>query len=191
VSQNTGVRWLSSPWPWYVAGPLIGLIVPLLLLLGNKPFGISSNLRHVCAAVAPCGLPYFQYNWRHEGLWNLLFVGGVLLGGALGGVVFRNPEPITLSAEAAAVLAGLGITDLHGLAPRELFRWSALGSVHGFVLLVLGGFAVGFGTAYAGGCTSGHAITGLADRQLPSLIAVFGFFAGGLLATWIILPALL
>jgi hypothetical protein len=83
------------------------------------------------------------------------------------------------------------VTDLHGLAPRELFHWGALGTAEGFVLLVLGGFAVGFGTAYAGGCTSGHAITGLADRQPASLVAVLGFFAGGLLATWVILPALL
>ena len=185
------MRWLSSPWPWYVAGPLIGLIVPVLLLLGNRPFGVSSNLRHVCAAVAPCRLPYFDYNWRREGAWNLLFICGVLLGGFIGGYVLGNPEPVALSAEARGSLAALGITDLHGLAPRELFRWAALGTVHGIVLLVVGGFAVGFGTAYAGGCTSGHAITGLADLQPASLVAVMGFFAGGLLATWLILPALL
>jgi hypothetical protein len=185
------MRWLSSPWPWYVAGPLIGLTVPLLLLLGNKSFGVSSNLRHLCAAVAPCGLQHFEYDWRREGQWNLLFILGVLLGGFLGGFVFANPEPIALGAEARDSLAALGIRDLHGLAPREVFQWSTLGTFEGFVLLVLGGFAVGFGTAYAGGCTSGHAITGLADRQLASLIAVAGFFAGGLLATWLLLPRLL
>jgi uncharacterized membrane protein YedE/YeeE len=185
------MRWLTSPWPWYVAGPLIGLAVPLLLLLGNKPFGISSSLRHMCAAVAPCGLPYFQYDWRREGFWNLLFVCGVLLGGFLGGRVFVNPDPVAISPDAREALGALGVTDLHGLAPRELFHWGALGTAEGFVLLVFGGFAVGFGTAYAGGCTSGHAITGLADRQPASLVAVLGFFAGGLLATWVILPALL
>jgi hypothetical protein len=184
------MEWLSSPWPWYVAGPLLGLIVPLLLLLGNKPFGISSNLRHVCAAVAPCGLPYFEYDWRREN-WNLLFIAGVLLGGYLGGVLLADRSPVALSGDARAAIGALGITDFHGLAPRELFRWSSLTSVEGFVLLVVGGFAVGFGTAYAGGCTSGHAITGLADRQAASLVAVLGFFAGGLLATWLILPALL
>ena len=185
------MRWLSSPWPWYVAGPLIGLVVPLLLWLGNKPFGISSNLRHVCAAVAPCGLSYFQHDWRREGGWNLLFVLGVLAGGFLGGVVFANPDSTALSPDARASIAALGVTDFHGLAPRELFRWSSLGTVSGFLILVIGGFAVGFGTAYAGGCTSGHAITGLADRQLPSLVAVLGFFAGGLLTTWVLLPLLL
>ena len=185
------MRWLSSPWPWYVAGPLIGLIVPLLLWLGNKPFGISSNLRHLCAAVAPCGLPHFEYDWRRDGGWNLLFIAGVLIGGWLGGVVLANPEPVALSPDARASLAALGITDFHGLAPRQLFQWSAVPTLRGLVLFVAGGFAVGFGTAYAGGCTSGHAITGLADRQLASLLAVGGFFAGGLLATWVILPWLL
>jgi hypothetical protein len=185
------MQWLSQPWPWYVAGPAIGLIVPLLLWLGNKPFGISSNLRHVCAATVPRGLQYFEYDWRREGAWNLLFVAGVLLGGFLGGVVFANPEPVALSESARATLAGLGITDFRGLVPRELFNWSTAATSLGLVLLVAGGFSVGFGTAYAGGCTSGHAITGLADRQAPSLVAVAGFFAGGLLTTWFILPRLL
>ena len=190
MRHNAAMQWLTAPWPWYVAGPLIGLIVPLLLLLGNKPFGISSNLRHVCAAVAPCRLPYFTYDWRREH-WNLLFITGVLLGGLLGGAVLANPAPVALSPEARAALEALGVQDFHGLVPRELFRWSSLTTFEGIILLVAGGFAVGFGTAYAGGCTSGHAITGLADLQVPSLIAVIGFFAGGLLATWILLPALL
>ena len=185
------MRWLASPWPWYVAGPLVGLVVPLLLWLGNKPFGVSSNLRHLCAAVAPCGLKHFQYDWRREGTWNLLFVLGIAIGGFVGGIVLANPEPVALSADARASLSALGITDFSGLVPRELFRWTMAASLPGFVLLVAGGFAVGFGTAYAGGCTSGHAITGLANFQLPSLIAVMGFFAGGLFATWILLPALL
>jgi uncharacterized protein len=185
------MHWLTAPWPWYVAGPVIGLVMPLLLWLGNKSFGVSSNLRHVCAAVAPCGLQYFDYDWRREGGWNLLFLAGILLGGWLGGVVLANPEPIALSAEAKATLAEAGITDFEGLAPREVFRWSEVFRLRGVILLLVGGFAIGFGTAYAGGCTSGHAITGLADRQLPSLVAVCGFFAGGLLATWIILPRLL
>lgn len=183
--------WLTSPWPWYVAGPLLGLVVPLLLWLGNKPFGVSSSLRDVCAAVAPCGLQHFQYDWRRAGGWNLLFVSGIAIGGFLGGIVLANPEPVALSADARASLAAIGITDFNGLVPRELFRWSTAATLQGLVLLVAGGFAVGFGTAYAGGCTSGHAITGLADRQLPSLIAVIGFFAGGLLTTWILLPILL
>lgn len=185
------LRWLTSPWPWYVAGPLIGLVVPLLLWLGNKPFGVSSGLRHVCAAAAPCGLPYLRYDWWREGGWNLLFILGVLIGGFAGGYLFASPATVALAPEAQESLRALGVTDFRGLAPREIFQWASLTTLPGAVVLIVGGFAIGFGTAYAGGCTSGHAITGLADRQLPSLLAVIGFFAGGLAATWIILPALL
>jgi len=174
-----------------VAGPLIGLIVPSLLLLGNKAFGISSNLRHACAALAPCGIAHFRYDWKKEGAWNLAFVLGILAGGVVGGLLLANPEPIALSARTKADLTALGLHDFSGLVPRELFSWESLLTVRGWMILAVGGFLVGFGTAYAGGCTSGHAITGLADFQLPSLVAVGGFFAGGLAATWLLLPLLL
>ena len=182
---------LTRPWPWYVAGPLIGLIVPALLLLGNKGFGISSNLRHACAAVAPCGIAHFLYDWKKEGAWNLAFALGIVAGGVIGGVLLANPEPIALADDTRTDLAALGLRDLSGLVPRELFSWSSLLTLRGWLILAGGGFLVGFGTAYAGGCTSGHAITGLADRQLPSLVAVVGFFAGGLAATWLLMPLLL
>lgn len=186
--------WLSGEWPWYVAGPLIGLFVPVLLLVGNKAFGISSNLSHLCAAVAPRSLrervEYFRYDWRGAGLWNLVFLAGVVIGGVVAAQV-AGPQTIAISAQAKATLAGLGIHNFSGLAPTEIFSWHGLGTVRGFVSLVVGGALVGFGTAYAGGCTSGHAISGLANFQLPSLIAVVGFFAGGLVATWVVLPYLL
>lgn len=182
---------LLAPWPWYLAGPLIGLVVPALLLAGNKSFGMSNNLRHACAAVAPCGIPHFAYDWKKDGGWNLAFAAGVFAGGFLGGVLLASPDPIDLSPRTHAALAALGITDFTGLVPRELFHWSALLTASGFTLVVGGGFLVGFGTAWAGGCTSGHAISGLADLQLPSLIATLFFFAGGLLGTWVVLPVLL
>jgi uncharacterized membrane protein YedE/YeeE len=187
--------WLFGEWPWYVAGPLIGLFVPALLLVGNKVFGISSNLSHICAAIAPAKLEFFRleffrYDWRKVGLWNLVFLVGVLIGGFL---AFHGgpPQTIAISAETRASLERLGIHDFSGVVPRELFSWHALLTLRGFVLVVVGGFLVGFGTAYAAGCTSGHAISGLANFQLPSLIAVFGFFAGGLAATYFILPFVL
>ena len=182
---------MTQPWPWYVAGPIIGLFPPALLLLGNRMFGISSNLRHLCAACVPGGVEYFRYDWRREGAWNLTFVLGILVGGLLEGQFLASQAPPRLSAAALESFAALGIHDVRGLVPDELFTWSALGTLPGIVLIVVGGFLVGFGTAYAGGCTSGHAISGLADLQLPSLIAVIGFFAGGLISTWLLLPRLL
>lgn len=181
---------VSRPWPWYVAGPVIGLFVPALLIVGNALFGVSSSLRHTLAAVFPGRISYFRYDWKKNGLWNLLFVLGILVGGFLA-THYGGPQNVAISEATRTDLARLGIHDFSGLAPRELFQWRALLSLKGFVLIIVGGFLVGFGTAYAGGCTSGHAISGLADLQLPSLIAVIGFFAGGLIATHFILPLLL
>lgn len=181
---------LTQPWPWYVAGPLIGLMVPVLLILGNKQFGVSSNFRHICAAVAPASVGFFKYDWKKTGAWNLCFLLGILVGGFIGGWVL-GAEVVAISARTRADLAALGIRDFTGLVPREVFQWSSLLSVKGVVAVVIGGSLVGFGTAYAGGCTSGHAITGLADLQRASLLAVIGFFAGGLLATYLILPRIL
>jgi uncharacterized membrane protein YedE/YeeE len=180
----------SGAWPWYLAGPVAGLFVPALLILDNKVFGISSNLRHLCSAVIPGNIEYFRYDWKRTGFWNLLFVAGILVGGFLASH-WGGEQNVAISEQTRLALTKLGIHDFSGLAPRELFAWSALSTLKGFVSVVLGGFLVGFGTAYAGGCTSGHAISGLADMQLSSLIAVVGFFAGGLIATHFLLPLFL
>ena len=186
---------LAAPWPWYVAGPLIGLVVPLLLLLGGKVFGISVNLRHICAAVpVPDRLrpSFFQYDWKGAGLWNLTFVVGIALGAFLAVLLLGTPDAGQSVSEATrADLSELGVVDAHGLVPDDFFTWSGLATPAGFVLIGVGGFLVGFGARYAGGCTSGHAISGLADLQAPSLVAVIGFFAGGLFATYVLLPLLL
>jgi hypothetical protein len=181
--------WHSATWPWYLAGPIIGLFVPALLVAGNKLFGVSSNLRHLCSALVPGRLEYFRYDWRKAGGWNLVFLGGILIGGFLASH-WGPPHDIAITAQTKAALTALGVHDFSGVAPHELFSWQALLTLRGFVSVVVGGFLVGFGAAYAGGCTSGHAISGLADFQLPSLIAVCGFFAGGLAATYFILPHL-
>ena len=181
---------LRQPWPWYIAGPLIGLTVPALLLVGNKALGISSALRHVCAACVPAGIPFLTYNWRAE-RWNLFCVLGVGLGGFLGYQVMGHPETVGISPETVRDLqAQMHLTDFSGLLPRELFALENLSNWKGWVFLVLGGFLIGFGTRYAGGCTSGHAISGLSNLQWVSLVAVIGFFVGGLLMTWVIYPRL-
>jgi uncharacterized protein len=184
------VAFASASWPWYVAGPVIGLFVPALLIVGNRVFGVSSNLRHLCSAVLPGKPDYFRYDWKRSGLWNLLFVAGILVGGFLASH-WAGSQNVAISDDTRGALSRLGIHNFSGLAPREVFTWSALLTLKGFVSVVLGGFLVGFGTAYAGGCTSGHAISGLADLQLPSLIAVVGFFTGGLIATHLLLPLFL
>jgi uncharacterized membrane protein YedE/YeeE len=183
---------MSSPWPWYVSGPLIGLIVPLLLLIGGRQFGVSANLRHLYAACGFSRNPFFSYDWKREGAWNLVFALGLVLGGIIGVHVLSGGSVTPAISEATrADLARLGITDLSGLVPSQLVSWRALSTWPGFVTMVVGGFLVGFGARWAGGCTSGHAISGMASFQLPSLLAVLGFFAGGLLMTHFLLPLVL
>jgi len=180
---------LVAPWPWYVAGPLIGLVVPALLFLGGKSFGISTNLRHFCA-LAGSKAPFFRYDWRREGGWNLAFAVGIVVGGFLA-VRVGEPGPVAVAASTVSSLRSLGLTDLSGAAPAALISWAALTTLPGFVTVVGGGFLVGFGARWAGGCTSGHAISGLSAGQLPSLLAVVGFFVGGLAMTHVVLPWLL
>jgi uncharacterized protein len=181
---------LKQPWPWYVAGPLIGLMVPALLLLGNKQFGISANLRHICASCFPAGIPFFRYNWKREA-WNLVFVGGILLGAILATLLLANPEPVKVAPQLTAELEQYGIRDQAHLLPNEIFSLESLLTLRGAILLIAGGFLVGFGTRYAGGCTSGHSIMGLSNLQWPSLVATICFMAGGFLMANLILPWIL
>lgn len=184
------IEFLKQPWPWYVAGPIIGLTVPALLLLGNKSFGISSSLRHICASCFPSNIPFFKYNWKKE-IWNLFFVLGILIGGFLTMQFLQNPEDIVINSKTVEYLESKGISEKGVLVPADLFTWENLFSLKGFLLMVVGGFLVGFGTRYAGGCTSGHSITGIANLQWPSLVATICFMIGGLLMANFILPYIL
>lgn len=180
------MNFLTSPWPWYVAGPIIGITVPLLLLSGNKSLGISSTLRQICAACLPGNIPLFQYDWKRDS-WNLFFAGGLVLGGVLGGW----PQKVSISPSTVTYLSSIGISDFSGLMPAEIFNWQALGTLKGLLMMVAGGFMVGFGTRYANGCTSGHGIFGLSTLQWPSLVAIVSFFAGGIIFSWYVLPFIL
>ena len=181
---------LSQPWPWYIAGAAVGLTVPVLLILGNKHFGISANLRHLCAACVPGNIPFFKYDWKKES-WNLFFAAGILLGGFVAMIWLSNPVSVQVHPSLVQELAGYGITDFSGLVPRDLFSPDQLFSLRGLVLMIGGGFLVGFGTRYAGGCTSGHAIMGLSTLQWPSLVATVCFMAGGFITANLILPFIL
>lgn len=181
---------LRQPWPWYISGPLIGLMVPALLIFGNKTFGVSSSLRHICAVCMPLKIPYFNYDWKKE-TWNLFFVAGILMGGFIAAEFLLNGDAINVSPRLLAELSKYGIIDHHSQLPVQLFNWQQLLTPRGLIMMVAGGFLVGFGTRYAGGCTSGHAIMGLSNLQMPSLIATTCFMAGGFLMANLILPFIL
>lgn len=181
---------ITRPWPWYVAGPLIGLTVPALLLIGNKSFGISSSLRHICAACIPANISFFKYDWKKEA-WNLFFVAGILVGGFIAAQFLANPNPMQVNSKLASELASYGVDDYSQLVPVQLMNWTSLFTLKGFLLIVFGGFLVGFGTRYAGGCTSGHAIMGLSNLQWPSLVATICFMVGGFIMANLLLPIIL
>jgi uncharacterized protein len=184
------IEWIKQPWPWWIAGPMIGLIVPTLLMVGGKSFGISSSLRHVCAMCVPANIPFFTYDWKKE-LWNIAFVIGIAIGGFVGHNLLANPELIEVADSTRRDLAALGITDYRSIMPHEIFNWENLFTAKGLLFFVVGGFLVGFGTRYAGGCTSGHAIMGISSLQWPSVVATIFFMIGGFLMTLVFLGPLM
>jgi len=178
---------IRQPWHWSIAGILIGLTVPTLLLIGNKKFGVSSSLRHLCAMCVPANIPFFQYEWKKE-IWNLFFVGGMLIGALIASKFLHNPSNIVVAESTKTVLYQYGITDFSKLMPTQIFNVANIFTLKGFAFFVFGGFLVGFGTRYAGGCTSGHSIMGLSTLQWPSLVATICFMIGGFFSANIIIP---
>ncbi|NQD71808.1 YeeE/YedE family protein [Sphingobacterium shayense] len=177
--------WLYGPWPWYVGGAIVGLVMIFLIWMG-KSFGFSSNFRTICSALgAGRTCAFFDFNWKAQ-KWNLLFLLGAIIGGFLSAYIIPNQSMPDISPTTIERLQLLGITSGgESYYPTELF---GIWSFKNVSLLILGGILVGFGTRYAGGCTSGHAISGLSDLQLPSLIAVIGFFIGGLFMVHVLFP---
>jgi uncharacterized membrane protein YedE/YeeE len=180
---------LTKTWPWYVAGPLIGLMVPLLLLMGNRQFGISGSIRDFVAVIFRKRQGYFAYE-PEKNNWRLWFAVGIVAAGLVLSFL-PGPEKAGIGVAAQTKLASQGVTDQSGLYPTQL-----LGGENGFSLTqvlfcIIGGLLVGFGTRYAGGCTSGHSIMGLSQLSGTSLLATIAFFAGGLLMTHLIYPYLL
>ena len=184
------VEIIQSPWPWWVAGPVIAFVMFALLYFGNN-FGLSANFRNLCSVMGggrSCDL--FDFDWKKQ-IWNLVFLAGTVLGGLIASQFLTPDESMLLSENTVIELAELGMANAgETFLPREIFSFESLFTLKGALIIVVGGFLVGFGTRYAGGCTSGHAISGLSDLQPASLLAVIGFFIGGLIMTWFFVPSL-
>ncbi len=179
---------IYKPWPWYVAGPMIAFIMFLLIMVGKK-FGMSSNLRTLCTI---CGAgnttSFFKFDWKAQ-RWNLIVVLGAIIGGFIASNFLMINEAVNINPVTIENLKSVGFASAgSAYLPTELYSNTVFSDVKGLFLLAIGGLLVGFGARYAGGCTSGHAISGLSNLQLPSLIAVIGFFVGGLVMTHLIFP---
>jgi uncharacterized membrane protein YedE/YeeE len=181
------MEFFIQPWTWWFSGIVIVSIMFILLYFGQS-FGFSSNLRTICAMAGAGKVnKFFDFDWKSQ-LWNIAFLVGAIIGGGIVKQFLSNGEPVKISEATIQVLAQYGFGAPHSAQPDEIFSWQSVFTLKGFLVLAIGGFMVGFGARYAGGCTSGHAISGLSNLQIPSLIAVIGFFAGGLLMTHILFP---
>ncbi len=178
---------IMKPWPWWFSGIIISTVMFLMLFFG-KSFGFSSNLRTLCS-IAGAGkrVKFFDFDWRSQ-TWNLVFLAGAIIGGFVANQYLNDGSSFQIAESTSKSLSELGFSKAQEVQPDELFSWEAIFTLKGFAVLAIGGLLVGFGSRYAGGCTSGHAISGISNLQLPSLIAVFGFFIGGLLMTHFIFP---
>ncbi len=182
------MNWIYEPWTWYFSGLMIAFVMFLLLMMGKK-FGMSSNLRTLCTM---CGADkktdFFQFDWREQ-RWNLAVVLGTIIGGFIASKFLTNTTAVQISQETIVHLKALGFQDA-GTAylPTKMFDTTVFYDFKTIVLLAIGGLLIGFGSRYAGGCTSGHAISGLSNFQLPSLVAVVGFFIGGLVMVHFLFP---
>lgn len=180
---------ILQPWPWWVSGILISAIMFMLLFFGQS-FGFSANLRTICTmAGAGKKVPFFNFNWKTQ-IWNLVFLAGAIIGGFITKTWLSAGGPVEISEATIRDLQQLGFAAPVSVQPAEIFSWDSVLTLKGFLILAIGGMMVGFGARYAGGCTSGHAISGISDLQIPSMIAVVGFFIGGLAMTYLIFPIL-
>ena len=179
---------ILQPWPWFVGGPLIALTLFLYFYFG-KNFGASTNFETLCT-IAGAGKVsnYFKKDWKERD-FALLFVVGLIVGGFISSNYLIPNQAIDLNPTTIQELIELGFSNpAKSYFPDEIFSDEVVMSLKGFLILILSGVCIGFGTRYAGGCTSGHAITGLSNFQLPSLLAVIGFFIGGIIAVWFLIP---
>ncbi len=182
------MNWIYNPWPWYISGPMIALILFALLMVGKR-FGMSSNLKTLCTI---CGAgkntSFFKFDWKSQ-KWNLIVVVGAIIGGCIAHFFLSTTAIVNLNPNTIINLKALGFESAgKAYLPEKLFSINALTDIKSILVLAIGGFLVGFGARYANGCTSGHAISGLSNLQLPSLIAVIGFFIGGLVMIHFIYP---
>jgi hypothetical protein len=179
---------ILQPWAWFVGGPLIALSLLLYFYFG-KNFGASKNFETLCS-IAGAGKvsDYFKKDWKDRD-FALMFVIGLIIGGFISANYLIPNQSIDLNPTTVQELTDLGFSNVgNQYFPDEIFSDEVVFSLKGFLILLISGLLIGFGTRYAGGCTSGHAITGLSNLQMPSLLAVIGFFIGGIIATWFIIP---
>jgi len=147
---------------WAVGGAGIAFITLLMLAVAGKRLGVSTGFESLCAVVLK--VPYLRRDTLvRSHSWRLLFLGGLVLGGALSAALGGGWAPTW----------DLGLFDTHiGWGPVGKLAW-----------IFVGGLFIGFGTRLSGGCTSGHGIFGLSNFEASGLVATLGYMAAGAITT--------
>jgi uncharacterized membrane protein YedE/YeeE len=184
------MEFITHTWHWAVSGFLIGMVMLTITYFG-KSFGLSSNLRALCSMTGiGKKVSFFDWDWKSQ-RWNLTILVGAMIGGFVAVNFLSDPSNVDINPKTVEQLQAMSIEAPQGkLLPEALFGNQVFDSPKMMLMLVFGGILIGFGSRYAGGCTSGHAISGLSNLQIPSLKAVIGFFIGGLIMAHLILPLL-
>jgi uncharacterized protein len=182
------MEFITHTWHWSISGFIIGLVMLTLIYFG-RTFGMSTNLRSICSIMgAGKRVSFFDWDWKAQ-RWNLIVVAGAMIGGYVATHFLSDVSNVGINSVTIQKLKMIGIDAPNGkLLPDTIFGSDVFYSPKKILFLVIGGILIGFGSRYAGGCTSGHAITGLSNFQLPSLKAVIGFFIGGLIMVNLIFP---
>ena len=170
---ESGGGWLTrARWAPYLVGAGIGVLSWLAFLLSDHPLGVSTAYARTAGMVEKAvrgeKVKEKEYYQEHEPVvdWEWMLVLGLLVG-----------------ATASAVLSGD-------------FRWEVVppmweggfgySPVVRIAVAVLGGWLIGFGARWAGGCTSGHGISGALQLVISSWLAALCFFIGGIAAAFLL-----
>ncbi len=96
---------------------------------------------------------FFDFNWRAQ-KWNLTVIVGAAIGGFIAMNFLTEDPAVAINPETVSILQGLGFQSAgEAYLPDELFCLEALTDWKALPILIIGGFLLGFGARWAGGCT--------------------------------------
>ncbi|NLE39585.1 MAG: YeeE/YedE family protein [Pirellulaceae bacterium] len=153
-------------WSPYAVGIGIGVLSWIAFVLSNKPIGCSTAfarsagmVERLCCGRKVAEKPYYQ-QFKPQIDWEWMLVLGVLIGAVASSLLAGQFEWVWVPTKWLAYIGN-----------DAAMRW---------LVALAGGFCAGFGARWAGGCTSGHGISGTLQLAVSSWIAAAGFFIGGI-----------
>jgi hypothetical protein len=161
------MEWLKmTQWSPYAVGIGIGILSWLSFLLSDKPIGCSTAFSRTSGMVERlfrgsrvAEKPYYK-KFTPTIDWEWMLVIGILVGAFISAQLSGEFRATWIPQMwASSFGSGIGM------------RW---------IVALIGGVLIGLGARWAGGCTSGHGISGTLQLAVSSWLAVMGFFVGGI-----------